>query len=69
LIPAHVCLEASGRLWVGIAVHLHRAGHRVSVVNRARIKRFIGSKLTRSKTDRIAFNGIREFAEASDPAP
>ena len=69
LAPAHVCLEATGRLWVGIAVHLHGAGHRVSVVNPAQIKHFIRSKLTRSKTDRIDCNGIREFAETFDPAP
>jgi transposase len=66
---AKIRLEATGRLWVGIALHLHRAGHWVSVVNQAQIKHFIRSKLTRSKTDRIACGGIREFAETFDPAP
>jgi transposase len=32
----HACLEATGRY--GVALHLHDAGHRVSVVNPAQIK-------------------------------
>jgi transposase len=68
LAPAHVCLEATGRFWVGIALHLHRAGHRVSVINPAQIKHFMRSKLARSKTDRVDCGHIRAFAEAFDPA-
>jgi transposase len=36
----HACLEATGRYGDGLALHLHNAGHRVSVVNPAQIKHF-----------------------------
>src|SRR3954451_23163283 len=34
----HACLEATGRYGDGLALHLHDAGHRVSIVNPAQIK-------------------------------
>jgi len=34
----HACLEATGRYGDDLALHLHDAGHRVSVVNPAQIK-------------------------------
>jgi transposase len=42
----HACLEATGRY--GVALHLHDAGHRVSVVNPAQIKHFGRVKLGRN---------------------
>jgi transposase len=36
---AHCCMEATGRLWEGLAIHLQENGHEVSVVNPVRIKR------------------------------
>jgi hypothetical protein len=40
----HACLEATGRHGLGIAVALHEAGHVVSIVNPAQIRRAIGRK-------------------------
>jgi transposase len=37
---AHVCLEATGRYSLGVALALHEAGHIVSVVNPAQIHHF-----------------------------
>ena len=42
----HACLEATGRYGDGLALHLHDAGHRVSVVNPAQIKHFGRAKLS-----------------------
>lgn len=47
----HVCMEATGAYWEALALHLHRLGWRVSVVNPARIKAFAQSELLRTKTD------------------
>jgi transposase len=44
----HACLEATGRYGDGLALHLHNAGHRVSVVNPAQIKHFGRAKLGRN---------------------
>jgi transposase len=44
----HACLEATGRSGDGLALHLHDAGHRVSVVNPAQIKHFGRVKLGRN---------------------
>src|SRR5690606_1675278 len=40
----HACMEATGRLWHGLAQHLIGAQHRVSVVNPLRIKRYAHSR-------------------------
>jgi len=69
VVPAHICLEATGRYWLGVARHLHHRGHRVSVINPAQIKPFSRARLTRNKTDRVDCAQIRQFAEAFDPAP
>jgi transposase len=50
--PAHVCMEATGRHSLGVALALHDAGHVVSVVNPAQIRDFARTKLGRNKTTR-----------------
>ena len=40
--PLHACLEATGTYGDAVALFLHQQGHRVSVVNPARIKAFPG---------------------------
>src|SRR4051812_44370667 len=47
----HACLEATGIYGEQLACYLQAQGHKVSVVNPARIKAFAGSKLSRNKTD------------------
>src|SRR5688500_19446448 len=66
---AHVCLEATGHYSRGVALALHDAGHRVSVVNPAQIRDFARTKLGRNKTDKVDAALIREYGELFKPAP
>jgi len=66
---AHVCMEATGRYSLGVALALHDAGHVVSVVNPAQIRDFARTKLGRNKTDKVDATLIREYAELFKPAP
>ena len=50
---AHICMEATGRHSLGVALALHDAGHVVSVVNPAQIRDFARTKLGRNKTDKV----------------
>jgi transposase len=62
----HACLEATGRYGDGLALHLHNAGHRVSVVNPAQIKHC--AKLGRNKTDRADAALICDYCRLFEPA-
>jgi transposase len=64
----HACLEATGQYGDGIAEYLFQAGHAVSVVNPARIKRYGDSKLHRNKTDKADAALIAEFCLKEKPA-
>ena len=66
---AHVCMEATGRHSLGVALALHDAGHVVSVVNPAQIRDFARTKLGRNKTDKVDAALIREYAELFKPEP
>jgi transposase len=63
----HVCMEATGAYWEGLAVHLHGAGRRVSVVNPTRIKAFAQSELLRTKTDAVDAALIARFCKSQCP--
>ena len=67
--PAHICMEATGRYSLGIALALHDAGHLVSVVNPAQIRDFARTKLGRNKTDKLDASLIRDYAALFNPAP
>ena len=58
----HVCLEATGTYSDALALCLHQADYRVSLVNPLRIKRYGESELRRIKTD-------KSDTTASHPAP
>jgi len=66
--PVHACLEATGQYGDGVAERLFQAGHAVSVVNPARIKRYGDSKLHRNKTDKADAGLIAEFCLKEKPA-
>jgi transposase len=66
---AHICMEATGRHSLGVALALHDAGHVVSVVNPAQIRDFGRTKLGRNKTDKLDAALIREYAELFNPEP
>lgn len=63
----HACLEATGTYGEALALFLHQAGQRVSVVNPAAIKAFAGSRLSRTKTDRVDAELIARFTQAQAP--
>ena len=65
----HVCMEATGRHSLGLALALHDAGHVVSVVNPAQIRDFARTKLGRNKTDKVDAALIREYVELFKPTP
>jgi len=64
----HACMEATGAYGEALALHLHTAGHTVSVVNPAAIKAFAGSRLSRTKTDKVDAELIARFCVAQQPA-
>jgi transposase len=66
---AHVCMEATGRHSLGVALALHDAGHVVSVVNPAQIRDFARTKLGRNKTDKVDAVLIRDYAALFTPVP
>lgn len=62
------CMEATGSYWEALALHLHAAGHEVSVVNPSQTKAFGQSELLRTKTDAVDAAMIARFAHATNPA-
>jgi transposase len=63
----HACLEATGRYGEALALFLLESGHKVSVVNPARIKKYADSQLRRNKTDRLDAEIILDFCKTQDP--
>jgi transposase len=66
---AHICMEATGRHSLGVALALHDAGHIVSIINPAQIRDFARTKLGRNKTDKVDAALIREYAALFNPQP
>ncbi|HEY8358830.1 MAG TPA: IS110 family transposase [Ramlibacter sp.] len=65
---AHVCMEATGIYWEGIAEHLSDEGFAVSVVNPAQIKAHGGASGVRTKTDIVDARLIADFCLRQAPA-
>lgn len=63
----HVCIEATGAYWEAIAVYLHEAGYKVSVVNPARIHAHSKSLMRRNKTDQLDAELIAHFCATHKP--
>jgi transposase len=63
----HACLEATGTYGEALALFLHQAGQRVSVVNPAAVKAFAQSRLSRTQTDRVDADLIARFCQAQEP--
>lgn len=59
----HICMEATGSYWEGLAEALYQGGYRVSVVNPYQIKRYGDHLLNRNKTDKADASLIAEFCE------
>lgn len=65
----HACLEATGMYGDEVARFLHEAGHTVSVVNPAQIKKYADSQLRRNKTDSLDAAVIADFCLKQQPRP
>ncbi len=63
----HACMEATGTYGEALAYQLHQDGYTVSVVNPAAVKAFAGSRLSRTKTDRVDAELIARFCLAQQP--
>ena len=59
----HICMEATGSYWEGVAEYLYQAGYTVSVVNPYQVKRYADFLLNRNKTDKADASLIAEFCE------
>lgn len=63
----HVCMEATGAYWLGVARAMHASGATVSVVNPSRTSLFARSQLRRTKTDLVDAEMIAEFCLTNRP--
>lgn len=63
----HVCLEATNTYGEAVAVYLHEAGYKVSIVNPAATSAFAKSQLSRTKTDKEAAHLIALFCQRCHP--
>lgn len=64
----HATLEATGTYGEAVALALHEAGHRVSLVNPALVRAFGQSQLKRTKTDTADAILIARFCAMHQPA-
>ena len=69
VMDTHLCMEATSQYYEAVAIVLHAAGYRVSVVNPLQIKAFGESRLRRQKTDRADAELIARFCEQQSPMP
>jgi transposase len=60
----HACMEAIGTYGDSLATYLHEAGHAVSHVNRAAIKAYAQSRLSRTKNERMDASLLAGFCAA-----
>jgi len=65
----HACMEATSTYGEELATYLHDLGHKVSIVNPARVKGFAHSELIRTKNDSVDSGLIARFCLAMDPEP
>lgn len=68
-LHAPIGMEATGVYSAPLAEALHAHGHRVSIINPARVKAYGRSELTRAKTDRVDARLIARFVAERRPAP
>ncbi|HYG11989.1 MAG TPA: transposase [Pyrinomonadaceae bacterium] len=60
----HACMEATGAYVKALALHLHGAGHRVSVINTAAFKAFAGKgRASTEAVSRVRVDEIAKFKE------
>jgi transposase len=65
--PVHACLEATGPHGEALALALFEAGHRVSLVNPARVREYGKGLGLRNKSDWLDARVLARFAKDSTP--
>lgn len=65
----HACMESTGSYGIALAQHLHQHGHRVSIVNPARISAYAASLMSRTKSDTADARVIALFCQHQQPEP
>ena len=63
-----VVMEATGSPWIALAVTLHTAGYRVSVINPLQAHHFAKAQLRRAKTDALDAQDLARLAVALRPS-
>jgi transposase len=63
----HICMEATGAYWFGLAQAMHDNGKIVSVVNPSRTTLPALSQLRRTKTDAVDAEMLAEFCRTQRP--
>ncbi len=61
------CMESTGSYGENLALFLFEAGHKVSIVNPSRIRKYADSKLVRNKTDLLDAKIIADFCRTQEP--
>jgi transposase len=69
ITQVHACMEATGNYFEDFAAFLIAQGHKVSVVNPAKIHAFAKSRLSRNKTDKLDATLIAHFCKSQNPEP
>lgn len=64
-----VVVEATGSYWISLALRLHEAGYRVSVINPAQAHHYAKAHLQRGKTDALDAQMLADLAARLQPAP
>ena len=62
-----VVMEATGSYWIALAVTLHAAGYRVSVINPLQAHHFAKAQLRRAKTDALDAQDLAHLATLLRP--
>ncbi|EGY51310.1 IS110 family transposase [Neisseria shayeganii] len=68
-IQPHICMEATGVYYEGLADFMVEQGYPVSVVNPLKIKSFAKSRFQRTKTDKQDAKLIAEYCRDLKPKP
>jgi transposase len=64
-----IVMEATSSYWVALAVYLHQAGYRISVVNPAQVHYYAQSLPRRAKTDLLDAAVLAQFAAQRQLTP
>ena len=65
--PVHACIEATGVYGEKVVEYLHDNGHKVSICNPLKIKRYSESELSNVKTDKQDAKTIARYCQEKQP--